>query len=86
MLLCSYAPLEEDKMYKPLREVSNGELSGMDMYLMPGFKLSWYYSGMEFTPEPLMEFPIFSKNYEISKYNIDFVRKVSYYLIYDQFF
>ena len=53
--------------------------SEMDMDLMPGFKLSWYYTGLEFTPDPLMEFPIFSNNYEYSKYNIDFVRKVFFY-------
>ena len=61
------------------RDVSEGELSGMDMDMMPGFRLSWYYTGMEFTPDPLMEFPIFSDNYEYSKYNIDFVRKVFFY-------
>ena len=44
---------------------------------MPGFKFSWYYTGMEFTPEPLMKFPEFEYETEEIKYYKDFVRYVS---------
>ena len=38
--------------------VSDSAIDEMDMDdQMPGFKFSWYYTGMEFTPDSLMEFP-----------------------------
>ena len=41
--------------------VSDSAINEMDMDdQMPGFKFSWYYTGMEFTPDPLMELPMTS--------------------------
>ena len=41
--------------------VSDSAINEMDMDdQMPGFKFSWYYTGIEFTPDPLMELPMTS--------------------------
>ena len=64
------------------RKVDYSGISEMDKYdLMPGFRLSWYYTGMEFTPDPLMKFPEFEYEFKYYKdefkYYKDFVRYVS---------
>ena len=58
------------------REVSDREIAEANLKLMPGFKLSWYYTGMDFNPDPLLDFPIWKNNDKYSKNNKNFIRKV----------
>ena len=57
--------------YRSLRiiqVISDSDINEMDTDdQMPGFRFTWYYTGMEFTPEPLMEFPEIEYIYEYSK-------------------
>ena len=57
------------------REASNLEISETNLKLMPGFRLSWYYTGMVFKPDPLLDFPIWKNNHKYSKFNKDFIRE-----------
>ena len=59
-----------------MRDVSDREIAEANLKSMPGFRLSWYYTGMDFEPDPLMDFPIFNFRPEYSKLNEEFVREV----------
>ena len=59
------------------REASNLEISETTLKLMPGFRLSWYYTGLDFKSDPLLEFPIWKNNHKFSKFNKDFIREAN---------
>ena len=60
------------------REVNDREISEANLKLMPGFRLSWYYTGNVFKPDPLLDFPIWKKSHKQSKFNKDFNREANY--------
>ena len=47
----NFTPPEDSYIYL-LRQISNADLMQQKMSQMPGFKFSWYYSGMAVTAEP----------------------------------
>ena len=57
------------------REASDREIAEANLKLMPGFRLSWYYTGVDFNPDPLLDFPIWANNYKFSKNNYYFIRE-----------
>ena len=57
------------------RDVSEREIAEANLKLMPGFRFSWYYTGVDFNPDPLLDFPIWTNNYKYSKNNLYFIRE-----------
>ena len=53
-----------------LRDVSDREIAEANLRLMPGFRLTWYYTGIDFKPKP------FKDNLKYDKINKDFIREV----------
>ena len=69
-------PAKGLQMLTTSRDISDGEIAEANLKLMPGFQLSWYYTGMDFKPDPLMDFPIWRNQEKYSKLNKEFVREV----------
>ena len=59
------------------RQVNDREISEANLKLMPGFRLSWYYTGILFKPDPLLDFPIWKNRHTHSKFNKDFIREAN---------
>lgn len=57
------------------RDVSDREIAEAKLNKMPGFRLSWYYTGMDYKPDPIKNFPIW-KNQKLDTLNNEFVREV----------
>ena len=58
-----------------MRSVTDKEILEANLQMMPGFRLSWYYTGISFKPDPLLDFPIWKNSHEHSKFNKDFIRE-----------
>ena len=62
-----------------LRDIIGREISNANIKIMPGFRLSWYYTGLDFKPDPLLDFQFFSDDdLKYSKLNKDFSRESSF--------
>ena len=70
-------PNKQSRSIQTYREVSDREISEANLELMPGFRLSWYYTGMDFKPDPLLDFPLWKENHKYSKFNKDFIREAN---------
>ena len=51
----SYSPIQYDYYFDIKRNIEDKELEEMNLLSMPGFRLSWYISGAEVTPEPAVD-------------------------------
>ena len=71
-----------------MRSVTDKEILEANLQMMPGFRLSWYYSGIDLKPDPLLDYPVFNGNTFTYQYknNKEFIReaykKPSYILVY----
>ena len=56
--------------------LSEMEISDANLQMMPGFRLSWYYTGIDFKADPLLEYPVMLEDYTIQyKDNKEFIRE-----------
>ena len=56
----------DHKLIKTKRMVSDYQISEANLKQMPGFRLSWYYTGLDFQPDPLHD----------TQTNKDFIREI----------
>ena len=59
------------------REITDSEIADLNMNMMPGFQFSWYYTGIDFTPDPLLDFPAWKKLDVYLIRNNDFIREAN---------
>ena len=73
----TFTPPGRSRTFSTERKVSDIDIREMDTDdKMPGFRLSWYYTGMEFNPDPVVKSSEFLKNMPpgYDKFNNVFVR------------
>ena len=51
----TYSPIWFDYYFTIERNIEDKELEEMNLLLIPGFRLSWYITGAEVTPEPIID-------------------------------
>jgi len=69
------------RQFRAYRSVTNKEIYEANLQMMPGFRLSWYYSGIDIDPEPLFEYPERFKDWSVQyKDNREFIREAIIYL------
>ena len=80
--------IDLSRKFYALTSFTDKEISEANLQMMPGFRLSWYYSGIDLKPDPLLDYPVFNGNTLTYQYknNKEFIReaykKPSYILVY----
>ena len=60
------------------RKISAKERSEANLQMVPGFRVSWNYSGIDINQEPLFEYPVRFKNWTVQyKDNKEFIREAN---------